>query len=329
MSNKLSLSPEALAKGEAKSILVTGGAGFIGSHIVDRLVKLGAQVTVLDNLITGKVENIKDNLEKIKFIKKDLTDDRALEESLEGVDLICHQAALRSVPKSVEKPLEFHEVNVTGTLKLFLKAKEKGIKRIVFASSSSVYGERIDFPEKESDLAQPVSPYAATKLMDEHYGSLFSKLYGVDIVSLRYFNVFGPRQSLESRYAVVVPKFITSLLGDESPPIYGDGQQERDFTYIDNVVDANILALSKDGLGGEVFNVAAGRPYSVNQLFKIIQKLTAKNIEPTYSEPRPGDVRKTYADITKAKEKLGWQSKVNFKQGLEKTVNWFRDSIES
>ncbi|MCF7877708.1 MAG: SDR family NAD(P)-dependent oxidoreductase, partial [Candidatus Omnitrophica bacterium] len=284
-----------------KKVLVTGGAGFIGSHIVDRLVELGAEVIVLDNLITGNIENIKHNLDKIKFIEKDLTDDKALEESLEGVDLISHQAALRSVPKSVESPFEFHEVNVTGTLKLFLKAKEKGVKKIVFASSSSVYGERIDFPEKESDLAQPVSPYAATKLMDEHYGSLFSKLYGVDVISLRYFNVFGPRQSLENKYAVVVPKFIVSLLEGKNPPIYGDGQQERDFSYIDNVVDANILALTKDGIGGEVFNIAGGNAESINNLFQTVQELTAKSQGPKYLEPRPGDVRKTLADITKAK----------------------------
>jgi nucleoside-diphosphate-sugar epimerase len=312
-----------------KRVLVTGGAGFIGSHIVDRLVGLGAKVTVLDNLVTGKRENIKDNLDKIKFIEKDLTDDAVLEEALEDIDLVCHQAALRSVPKSVERPLDYHQVNVTGTLKLFLKAKAKGIKKIVFASSSSVYGERFDFPEKEIDNPKPVSPYAASKLMGEHYAYLFSRLYGLSVVGLRYFNVFGPRQSLENRYAVVVPKFIVSLLNSKSPPIYGDGDQERDFTYIDNVVDANILSLSKDSLGGEVFNIAGGKPYSVNQLFKTIQELTAKNIKPEYSEPRPGDVRKTCADISKAKELLGWQPKINFKQGLKETVNWFKDSIES
>lgn len=308
---------------QGKKVLVTGGAGFIGSHIVDRLVALGVKVTVLDNLITGNLENIKHNLDKIKFIEKDLTDDAALDEALENIDLVCHQAALRSVPKSVERPLDYHQVNATGTLKLFLKAKEKGIKKIVFASSSSVYGERFDFPEKETDLPKPVSPYAATKLMDEHYGYLFSQLYGLSVVGLRYFNVFGPRQSLENKYAVVVPKFIVSLLKENSPPIYGDGQQERDFTYIDNVVDANILSLSKDSLDGEVFNIAGGKPYSVNQLFKIIQELTAKNIKPEYLELRPGDVRKTYADITKARKELGWQPKINFKQGLEKTVTWF------
>ncbi|MCF7870309.1 MAG: SDR family oxidoreductase [Candidatus Omnitrophica bacterium] len=308
-----------------KKILVTGGAGFIGSHIVDRLVELGAEVTVLDNLIIGKVENIKHNLDKIKFIEKNLIDGSALEEALADIELICHQAALRSVPKSVERPFDYHQVNVTGTLKLFLKAKEKGIKRIVFASSSSVYGQRLDFPEKETDLPKPVSPYAATKLMDEHYGYLFSKLYGLSVVGLRYFNVFGPRQSLENKYAVVIPKFITSLLDLKRPPIYGDGNQERDFSYIDNVVDANVLALAKDGIEGEIFNIAGGAPYSVNDLYKLLKDLTKKDLEPEYLEHRPGDVRKTYADISKAKEMLNWKPKVDFKQGLEKTVNWFKN----
>jgi nucleoside-diphosphate-sugar epimerase len=309
-----------------KKVLVTGGAGFIGSHIVDKLLELGAEVTVLDNLITGKRENLAANLDKINFLEKDLTDEAALEEALEGVDLISHQAALRSVPKSVERPFDYHEVNVTGTLKLFLKAKEKGIKKITYASSSSVYGERVDFPEKETDLSQPVSPYAATKLMGEHYGYLFSKLYDLEVVSLRYFNVFGPRQSLENRYAVVVPKFITSLLKDESPPIYGDGEQERDFTYIENVVEANILALTKDNLGGQVFNIAGGDSKSVNYLLKVLKDLTAKSREPEYLDPRPGDVRKTFADITKAKELLGWQPKVSFEEGLRKTVEYFKDN---
>ncbi len=308
----------------AKSILVTGGAGFIGSHIADRLVELGAKVTVLDNLITGKLENIKHSLDKIKFIEKDLTDDTALDEALENIDLVCHQAALRSVPKSVERPLDYHRVNVTGTLKLFLKAKAKGIKKIVFASSSSVYGERITFPQKETDLPSPISPYAANKLTVEQYGYVFTTLYDFEVVSLRYFNIFGPRQSLENRYAVVIPKFITSLLGGRKPPIYGDGNQERDFTYVGNVVDANILALAKNNIGGQVFNIGCGRPYSVNHLYQRLKELTKKEIEAEYLPPRAGDVRKTSADISKAKQELGWQPKINFKQGLEKTVGWFQ-----
>lgn len=311
---------------QGRRILVTGGAGFIGSHITHKLVELGARVTVLDNLITGKIENIKDCLDRINFIQKDLTDDSALDEALEGIELVSHQAALRSVPKSVERPLDYHNVNVTGTLKLLIKAKERKIERVVFASSSSVYGERFDFPEKESDLPFPVSPYASTKLMGENYGYLFTKLYGLEAVSLRYFNVFGPRQSLENRYAVVIPKFITSLLVDKRPPIFGDGNQERDFTYIKDVVAANISALLKENIGGQIFNIAGGSPKSVNYLFSFLKKLTSKDLEPEYLEPRCGDVRKTHADISKAKKELGWQPHVSFEQALEETLNWFKDS---
>lgn len=309
---------------KGKRVLVTGGAGFIGSHIVDGLIKIGAEVVVLDNLVSGKLENISHNFDKIRFIKKDLTDDRALDEALEGVEFISHQAALRSVPKSVELPFDYHQVNVTGTLKLFLKSRDKRIKRIAFASSSSVYGERSDFPEREADLAKPISPYAATKLMGEHYAYIFKELYNLEVVSLRYFNVFGPRQSLENQYAVVVPKFINCLLNNEKPPIYGDGNQERDFTYVENVVEANILALTKEGVGGEVFNVASGIPQSVNNLLKELKEITGKSIDPVYLDLRLGDVEKTHADIDKLRKLLGCSPKIKFRQGLKKTVDWFR-----
>lgn len=310
---------------KGKKVLVTGGAGFIGSHIVQRLVSLGAQVVVLDNLVTGKRENIEAYLDKINFIERDLTDEAALDLALEGVDLISHQAALRSVPKSVERPFDYHQVNVTGTLRLLIQARDKGVKKVVFASSSSVYGERFDFPEKEDDLPQPVSPYASTKLMGEYYNYLFSKLYGLEAVSLRYFNVFGPRQSLENRYAVVVPKFITSLLANQGPPIFGDGNQERDFTYIEDVVDANILALAGNGLAGQVFNIAGGSPKSINYLLQITKELTAKSCNPKFLDLRPGDVRKTFADISKAKKLLGWQPQVPFYEGIKKTVEYFNE----
>ncbi|MBN2120408.1 MAG: SDR family oxidoreductase [Candidatus Omnitrophica bacterium] len=313
---------------KGKKVLVTGGAGFIGSHIVDRLLKEEAQVVVLDNLANGTLDNLRHCLQRITFIEKDLRDQAALEEALSGVDLICHQAALRSVPKSVAAPLEYHDVNVTGTMKLFLKAKEKGIKKIVYASSSSVYGERDDFPEKETDYPKPISPYATTKLIGEDYACTFSKLWGMEIVSLRYFNVYGPRQSLEDEYAVVVPKFTTCLLKGQPVPIYGDGEQERDFTFIDNVVEANILALIKEGIGAEVFNIANGLPNSVNNLFFILREITGMDINPVYEPPRPGDVRKTHADISKAERLLGWIPKVGFKEGLEKTVAWFAEKYK-
>lgn len=309
-----------------KRVLVTGGAGFIGSHIVDRLLSLGTEVAVLDNLSTGKLKNIEHNLKRIKFIQEDLTDNAALEEALDGVEYVSHQAALLSVPESVENPFKYHKVNVGGTLELFIKAEKKGIKRIVFASSSAVYGERVNFPEKETDLPCPISPYAATKLNVEHYANVFSKLHDLEIVSLRYFNVFGPRQSLKNKYAMVVPKFITCLLKGESPPIYGDGNQERDFTYIDNVVQANILALTSQAAGGEVVNVASGDPRSVNGLLDAIRKITKKNIDPVYLDQRDGDVKKTYADTEKAKNVLGLEPKVNFYEGLEKTIRWFEEN---
>ncbi|MDP2924249.1 MAG: SDR family oxidoreductase [Candidatus Omnitrophota bacterium] len=307
-----------------KRILVTGGCGFIGSHIVDRLVNEGAQVSVLDDLSSGKTENIKQHLEKIRFIQKDLRDEKALDDALEGIEFVSHQAALRSVPKSVTRPMEYHDVNVAGTLKLFLKAKEKGVKRISFASSSSIYGERFDFPEKEIDPPKPISPYAATKLMGEYYAYLFSQQYKLGVVSLRYFNVYGPKQSLDDEYAVVIPKFITCLLKEDNPPIYGDGEQERDFTYVENVVEANLLALTKPGIEGEVFNIGNGAPNSVNGLLKSLNQIMGKNISATYLPLRPGDVRKTHADISKAKKLLGWQPRIDFNQGLVKTVGWFR-----
>ena len=309
-----------------KTILVTGGAGFIGSHIVDGLVDLGADVVVLDDLSSGKLKNLEKSREKIEFIKGDIRDEKALDEALDGVEAISHQAAWRSVPKSVHQPWEYNEVNVNGTLKLFLKAKEKSIKRIVCASSSSVYGEREDFPEVEWEVPKPISPYAATKLIVEHYSYVFSKLYGMEIVNLRYFNVYGPRQSLDDKYAVVIPKFITCLLKGESFPIYGDGEQERDFTYVDNVADINIKCLEKGGIGGEIFNVGLGAPSSVNQLFKYLKEIIGSDIKPNYCPVRLGDVRKTHADIEKAKKLIGWQPKINFYEGLEKTVKWFKET---
>ncbi len=315
-----------IEKAKGAKVLVTGGAGFIGSQIVDKLLKLGSEVVVLDNLITGSLDNIKSNLTRIKFIEKDLTAKGVLDQALEGVDLICHQAALRSVPKSVEQALDYHKVNATGTLNLFLKAKAKGIKRIVFASSSAIYGERTDFPERETDLPQPISPYPATKLIGEHYAYVFSKLHNLEIISLRYFNVFGPRQSLESEYALVIPKFINCLLNRQAPPIYGDGNQMRDFTYIDDVVEANILSLFKDSISESIFNIASGEPQSINQLLKVLQEITAKNIDPVYLDKRPGDVEKTHADIERAKKALAWQPKVSFCEGLKKTVDWFKEN---
>lgn len=308
----------------AKRILVTGGAGFIGSHIVDRLVDLGADVVVLDDLSRGNLENLSKSQGKIKFIKGDITDEKTLDIALEGVDYINHQAALRSVPESMNKPLEYNNVNVTGALKLFLKAKNMGIKRIVCASSSAVYGERDTFPEEESEETKPISPYAATKLIVEKYSQVFNESYDMEIINLRYFNVYGPRQSLDDEYAVVIPKFINCLLNGKTPPIYGDGNQERDLIYIDNVVDINIKCLETENINSEVFNVGLGMPNSVNNLFKNLKEIIGSNVEPDYLPSRPGDVRKTHAGIEKAKKLLGFSPKVDFTQGLKRTVEWFK-----
>ncbi len=313
-----------LEKIKGKKVLVTGGAGFIGSHIVDRLAGLEAKVVVLDNLSSGKLSNLEQSRQEIEFIEGDIRDEKALDAALEGVEYILHQAALRSVPKSVNRPWDYNEVNVGGTLKLLIKACEKGIKKVVCASSSSVYGERDSFPQKENEVAKPISPYAATKFIVEQYSYVFSKLYNMEVVNLRYFNVYGPRQSLDDEYAVVVPKFTTCLLQEKSPPIYGDGEQVRDFTYINNVVDMNIVCLEKENIGGEVFNVGLGLPNSVVQLFNSLKQIIGTDAEPQYCPLRLGDVRKTHADIEKAKRVLEWQPKINFYEGLEKTVEWFK-----
>ncbi|NQU94938.1 MAG: SDR family oxidoreductase [Candidatus Omnitrophica bacterium] len=307
------------------TFLVTGGAGFIGSNIVEKLVGNGCRVRVLDNLYAGKMENLSLVKDKITFIKGDIRNEKDLDGALKGTDFVLHQAALRSVPKSMEYPLEYNDVNVNGTLKLLMKAKEHKIKRVVFASSSSVYGERNTFPEREEDSTNPISPYATTKLIDEYYCKLFSNSFGLETVSLRYFNVFGPRQSLDNQYAVVIPKFITCILKNESPPIHGDGLQERDFTYVDNVVEANIKAATVSGVSGQVFNIACGSANTVLSIVEKVNKILGKDIKPKLGPSRAGDVRKTLADVTKLKDKLGITSFIQFDEGLKRAVEWFKN----
>jgi UDP-glucose 4-epimerase len=305
--------------------LVSGGAGFIGSNIVEALLNRGHKVKVVDNFVSGKKENLAACLDKIELVVGDIRDLALLKKVTAGVDYILHQAALRSVPKSVGDPTSYNDVNVAGTLNVLLAAKESGVKRVVYASSSSVYGEARHFPEKETDLPLPISPYAASKLAGEHYCHVFSKIYGLEAVSLRYFNVFGPRQSLETQYAVVVPRFIISMLDDQAPPVHGDGLQSRDFTYIDNVVEANILAASVPGISGEVFNVASGRDYTVLSLVEQLNKIMGKDLKGRFIAARPGDVPRTLADISKAKRTLKLAIGVDFKQGLKKSVDWFKE----
>ncbi|MBU2540956.1 MAG: SDR family NAD(P)-dependent oxidoreductase [Candidatus Omnitrophica bacterium] len=308
-----------------KKVLVTGGAGFIGSHIVDRLVFENYEVVVIDDFSSGRIENLKSSINKIKLIKGDIRNDKLIKRLLKRTDYVLHQAALRSVPKSVKYPLRYNEVNVTATLNLLKRSAEAGVKRFVFASSSSVYGESSKPKQKETDLPLLISPYAATKLAGEYYCRVFSKIYSLQTVSLRYFNVFGPRQSLESQYAVVVPKFIACLLKAERPPIHGTGKQSRDFTYIDNVVEANILAMKRKGVSGCVFNIACGKTQSVNTLFSQIKTILNSKVNPIFTELRAGDVARTCADISQAQRLLRFKVGVEFNDGLKRAIKWFQE----
>lgn len=309
------------------SVLVTGGAGFIGSHLVDKLVQLGAKVKVLDDFSTGKRENIAHLLDgKLELIEGSLTDAETVKRAVEGVEVVFHQGALPSVARSVEDPLTTHQVNATGTLLLLLASRDAGVRRVVFASSSSVYGDTPTLPKREDMTPNPKSPYALSKLVGEHLCRLFWELYGLETVSLRYFNIFGPRQDPTSQYAAVIPRFVTALLKGERPVIYGDGEQTRDFTFVENCVQANLLAATKPNVAGEVFNVGAGIQTSVNDLFRLIRSLTGANdIEPVYAPPRPGDVRHSLAEITKAERLLGYKPVVSLEEGLKLTIDWFRN----
>lgn len=303
--------------------LITGGAGFIGSHIAEYLVRKKHFVRVLDNFSSGKEENLSGILKSIELIRGDIGDRDVCVSATQDMDFVLHQAALRSVPKSMERPQEYNEVNISGTLNMLEASRRNKIKCFVFASSSSIYGEAIKFPVKESDLPRLISPYALTKLAGEYYCRIFARNYGLNCVSLRYFNVFGPGQALDDEYAVAVPKFIHCLLNDEQPPIYGTGRQSRDFTYVDNVVEANILATRKRTLAGGVFNIASGRDYTVLELVKILNKILKKNIRPVFLSPRKGDVFKTLADLSRARKVLGFRPSVDFETGLRKTVEFF------
>ena len=303
--------------------LVTGGVGFIGSHIVDALISNGDKVRVIDDFSSGRRENLAGVIDKIELIEGDIRDKGLINKAMAGIDYVLHQAALRSVPKSLEDPELYNDVNINGTLNILNASKRAKVKRVVFASSSSIYGERNELPEKEDMYPMLISPYALTKLAGEYYCRIFSEIYGIEAVSLRYFNVFGPRQSLENEYAVVIPKFITCMLKNEQPPVHGDGKQTRDFTFVENVVQANIKAATSSGLKCEVLNIACGKAYSVLDIVKYVNKILKKKIKPTFTPPRPGDVKYTLADITKAKKLLKFEPKVGFEEGLKRTVEYF------
>ena len=303
--------------------LVTGGAGFIGSHIVDKLVQLGEKVRVLDNFVTGKKENLAESINKIELINGDIRDRKKLQVALKGVDFVLHQAALRSVPRSVDDPISTNDVNITGTLLLLEYARKCKVKRVVYAASSSAYGDNPELPKKETHLPAPVSPYAVSKLAGEYYCSMYNKLYGLETISLRYFNVFGPRQDPDSEYAAVVPKFIELALKGKTLEIHGDGLQSRDFSYIDNVISANLLAVkSKKGIG-EVFNIACGEKWTILDIAETIGRIIDKKLKYHHTQTRKGDVRHTLADISKAKKMLGYKIITNFEEGMRKTVEYF------
>ena len=304
--------------------LVTGGAGFIGSHIVDALVVQGHQVRVLDDLSSGQLENLAAVERHIEFVKGDIRDRGLAAALMKGTEFVIHAAAWRSVPKSMSDPWGYTDVNVLGTVNLLEAAAKAKVTRFVCVSSSSVYGDAVQIPLREDQPTRPISPYAASKLADELFCGLFARGFGFETVAVRYFNVFGPRQSLDNDYAVVVPKFIACLLRQESPPVYGDGTQTRDFTYVENVVDATILASQAPGISGEVLNVALGEEHSVLELLRELNAIMSLDIQPSFKPPRPGDVQRTLADPSKAMRLLRWQGRVHFAEGLRRTVEWFR-----
>lgn len=304
--------------------LVTGCAGFIGGHVVDKLIEMGHVVTGLDNMSTGSPDNMKASEGKFLFIEADVRDAAKVANALKDVDRVIHLASVPSVPRSVDNPLESAEASIIGTVTLLDEARKAGVKRVVQASSSSVYGDSNVMPRVETTLPAPMSPYAVAKLTQEYYAQAFYKCYGIDTASLRYFNVFGPRQSPDSDYAAVVPKFIRMMQNGKNPTVYGDGGQVRDFTYIDNVVAANIgSALCPKPLRGEAMNIGIGASYSVNDLIARLNKLLGTNLEPVYEKERAGDVRESCADINKARMLFGYDPKIDFEEGLKRTVESF------
>jgi nucleoside-diphosphate-sugar epimerase len=308
--------------------LVTGAAGFIGSNIVEALVRRGETVRALDNFSTGRRANIAPFLGNIELFEGSLSDSSIVDQAVRGVDYVLHQAALPSVPRSVTDPLASHEANATGTLRLLIAARDAGAKRLVFASSSSVYGDSPQLPKRENMPSSPLSPYAVNKLAGEEYCKVFTRLYGFPAVSLRYFNVFGPRQDPKSQYAAVIPAFITAALEGRRPTVHGDGCQTRDFTYVENVVEANLLACEASDAEGEAMNVACGERISLLDLLAEIARITGRDIDPVFDPERPGDVKHSLADISKAERLLGYRPVVSFAEGLERTIDYLRSERE-
>jgi len=302
-------------------VVVTGSAGFIGSNLAEELLKKH-EVTVIDNLSTGRIENLDQIMDKINFIEGSITDLNLLKDAFSGSDTVFHQAAIPSVQRSVDNPIASNEANVEGTLKVLVAARDCGVRKVVYASSSSAYGDTPTLPKKEDMKPNPKSPYAISKLAGEYYCRVFSEVYGLKTACLRYFNVYGPRQNPNSQYAAVIPKFITRVLAHEPPVIYGDGKQTRDFTFVKDVVKANILAMQSPAEG--VFNIACGQRVSLNELAGKIMEITGIKLDPIYDKPRQGDVRDSLADITEARRELGYEPDFDLNLGLEGTIKWFR-----
>ncbi len=309
--------------------LVTGGAGFVGSHVVAKLIDEGESVRVLDNLDTGNKKNISPFIKKIDFWRADITDCKAVKKAVKGVDYVLHIAAQRAVPRSVDDPLSTDRVNVQGTLNILWAAREAHVKRVVYVSSSAVYGDITDMPLKESYPPAPTSPYGVSKLAGEYYCAVFSQIYGLETVSLRYFNVFGPRQDPHSQYANVIPLFIEGALDGKPVEVHGDGLQSRDFTYIEDTVSATLLATKAPGASGKVFNVGTGKEYSILELVRVVEQITGKKIHYTHTKARAGDIRRAVADISLAESILGYKVTVGFEKGVEKTAQWFRAQSRS
>jgi len=316
--------------------LVTGGAGFIGSNICTELVQRGCFVRVVDNLLTGKKSNLADILDKIEFIEADMGEPDVARRAMKGIDVVLHQGALPSVPRSVDDPAATHKHCVDATFALLLAARDAKVKRFVYAASSSAYGDTPASPAKrgeptlpkvETMPVNPLSPYAAAKLVGEYYCSVFYNVFGLETISLRYFNVFGPNQDPTSQYAAAIPAFVTAILKGKQPTVYGDGEQSRDFTYVDNVVEANLLAARAKQTAGEVVNIACGRAVTVNAIIDSINEIVGKSVKPIYAPPRPGDIKHSLADITAAEKLLGYKPVVNFKEGLQKAIDWYRDNL--
>ena len=309
--------------------LVTGGAGFVGSHIVHELVARGEAVRVLDDLSTGRLENLAPVRSRIEWIEADIRNPAEIGKHLRGVDYVIHEAALPSVARSIADPVSANAVNIGGTLNVLWAARDAGVKRVVFAASAAAYGDSPTLPRVESQDPRPLSPYALTKLAGEYYCQIFTRIYGLEAVALRYFNIFGPRQNPDSAYTGVLCRFIAAYLRGTTPTILGDGEQSRDFVYVGNIVDATLRACTASGTAGRVINVGVGESFTLNQTVAILNRIFACQVMPRYDAPRPGDIRHSQADISLARHLLGYEPKVRFEDGLRQTVDWYRSVLQA